>query len=79
MSPEEIFIVSCVTEFLIYILESYTFCLYFILFLLVWIHKAPEYGSNTDPVPDPDPQHWTLTKGILKVRVAAKIFVFVIS
>ena len=21
------------------------------------IHKAPEYGSNTDPVPDP--QHWS--------------------
>ena len=21
-------------------------------------HKAPEYGSNTDPDPVPDPQHW---------------------
>ena len=37
--------------------KSYTFCLYFILYLHVWIqiHKAPEYGSNTDP----NPQHWT--------------------
>ena len=37
-------------------LKSHTFCLYFILFLHVWIrnHKAPEYGSSTDP----DPQHW---------------------
>ena len=37
-------------------LKSYTFHLYFILFLHVWIriHKAPEYGSNADP----DPQHW---------------------
>ena len=32
-------------------LKSFTFCLYFILYFYVWIqiHKAPEYGSNTDP------------------------------
>ena len=45
-------------------LKSYTFGLYFILYLHVWIririrntiriHKAPEYGSNLDP----DPEHW---------------------
>ena len=34
-------------------LKSYIFCLHFTLYLHVWIRKAPEYGSNTDP----DPQH----------------------
>ena len=36
--------------------KSYTFCFSFILYFHVWIriHKAHEYGSNTDP----DPQHW---------------------
>ena len=31
----------------------YVFCLYFILYLHVWIHihYAPEHGSNTDPDP----------------------------
>ena len=58
--------VEWITELIIYIL-SYTFCLYFILFLNVWIgfvfwiririHKAPGYGSNTDPAPVPDLQH----------------------
>ena len=35
-------------------------CLYFVLYLYVWIriHKAPEYGSNTDP----NPQHWHKVK-----------------
>ena len=33
-------------------LNSYTFCLYFIIYLYVQIriHKAPEYGSNTDRI-----------------------------
>ena len=37
--------------------EILSFCLYFFRFLHAWIqiHKAPEYGSNRDP--DPDPQH----------------------
>ena len=36
-------------------LQSYTFCLLFIIYLPVWIQidKGPEYGSNLDP----DPQH----------------------
>ena len=30
-----------------------------VFWILIWIriHKAPEYGSNTDPDPVPDPQH----------------------
>ena len=38
------------------------FILYFHVWIRILIHKAPEYGSNTVPVPylptDPDPQHW---------------------
>ena len=36
-------------------LKSYSFCLFFSLYLHVWIriHKATKYGSITDP----DPQH----------------------
>ena len=31
-------------------IQSYTFCLYFILHLPAWIrfHKGPKYGSNLD-------------------------------
>ena len=42
-------------------MSDFTFCLYFYIrgsgsVLGIWIHKAPKYGSNT--YPDPDPQHW---------------------
>ena len=57
MSPEEIYSQLLVSLWILNLcLKCYTFCLYFILYLNVWIriHKASEYGSNTDP----DPQHW---------------------
>ena len=52
-------------------LKSDTFCLYFILYLHLWIlirvfprrirfHKAPENGSNTDPDPQPCLQHYNI-------------------
>ena len=56
MSPKEI--ISHLSLWIVNLyLKSYTFCLYFILYLHVWIririHKAPEYGSN----PNPNPQY----------------------
>ena len=57
MSPEEIYSQLLVSLWILNLcLKCYTFCLYFILYLNVWIriHKASEYGSNTDP----DPQPW---------------------
>ena len=59
MTPTEIFIQLSHWIGNLY-LKSYTFCLYFILFLYVWIRidKGPEYGSNTDPDTVPDPQNW---------------------
>ena len=49
--------------------NSYTFCLHVSLNLHVWIriHKAPEYGSNTDP----DPQHWKLVYCSCNKRTAS--------
>ena len=35
--------------------KSYTFCLYFILYFHVWIHKAPEYGSRSTTQADSEP------------------------
>ena len=54
MTPEEIF--SQLSHWIVNLyLKSYTFFLYFSLFLHVWIwiHKALECGSKSDP----DPQH----------------------
>ena len=48
MTPEEIF--SQLSHWIVNLyLKSYTICPYFILFLHVWIHKAPKngFGSTT--------------------------------
>ena len=58
--------VSWATELLIYILHLLSpFYPFFymsesgsVFWIRIRIHKAPEYGFNTDPVPNPDPQHW---------------------
>ena len=55
MAPEELF--SRLSHWIGNLCpNSYTFGLYYILYLHVWMwtHKASEKGSNTDP----DPQHW---------------------
>ena len=60
MSPEEI-LVGWFSELWIYVLNLVSFAS--ILFY-IWIHKAPEYGSKTDP----DARHWLRAGGIPRAR-----------
>ena len=53
------------TQLSLWIVNFYVksiFCRNFIVYLHVWIQKAPEYGSNTDP----DPQHCFYSKEMFR-------------
>ena len=60
MSPEEV-LVGWFSELWIYVLNLVSFAS---IIFYIWIHKAPEYGSKTDP----DARHWLRAGGIPRAR-----------